>query len=95
MVLHRARGAELRLAAYVEVLSDTLGHADRGAPFRSYCTGLLLLGKRKSVESLAAKLEPGRVQAVHQSLPYFVALADWSNEAVLNAVRARVLPVMQ
>ena len=71
-----------------------MGHADRVAPFRSYCTGLLLPGERKSVEPMAAKMAPGRVQAAHQSLHHFVAKAEWSDNAVLAAVRARVLPVM-
>ena len=67
-----------------------------GAPFRSYCAGLLLPGARKSVEPMAARVAPGRVQAAHQSLNHFVAKADSSDEALLAAaVRAQVLPVMQ
>ena len=42
---------------------------------------------------MAARVEPGRVQAAHQSLHHFVAKADWSDEAVLAAVRPQVLPV--
>ena len=34
------------------------------------------------------------MQAAHQSLHHFVAKADWSDDAVLAAVRARVLPIM-
>jgi SRSO17 transposase len=89
------RGIESRLADYVEAVTAVLGHADRAAPFRSYCTGLLLPGARKSVEPMAARIEPGRVPAAHQSLHHFVAKADWSDEALLAAVRAQVLPVMQ
>ena len=44
---------------------------------------------------MAARMEPGRVQAAHQSLHHFVAKADWSDEAVLTAVRTRVLPVIE
>ena len=44
---------------------------------------------------MAARVEPGRVQAAHQSLHHFVAKADWSDEALLAAVRARVLPIMR
>ena len=95
MGLPSGSGSESRLAAYVEALTGALGHADRAAPFRSYCTGLLLPGARKSVEPMAARVEPLRVQAVHQSLHHFVAKADWSEDALLAAVRARVLPVMQ
>ena len=89
------RGSESRLAAYVDALTAALGHADRVAPFRAYCTGLLLPGARKSVEPMAARLEPARVQAAHQSLHHFVAKADWCDAAVLGAVRAHVLPLIE
>ena len=72
-----------------------LGHADRVAPFQSYCAGLLLPGDRKSVEPIAARMQPGRVQAAHQSLHHFVAKADWSDDTVLAAVRAHVLPIIE
>jgi SRSO17 transposase len=91
----KARGSESRFAAYVEAIASALGHADRAAPFQSYCAGLLLPGARKSVEPMAARVQPGRVQAAHQSLHHFVAKSDWSDEAVLAAVRARVLPIIE
>src|SRR6187397_3623828 len=87
--------SESRFAAYVEALSSAVGHADRKAPLKAYCTGLLLPGERKSVEPMAARVAPGRVQAAHQSLHHFVAKAEWSEEAVLAVVRAQVLPVLQ
>ena len=86
--------SEARFTAYVEALGTVLGHADRVAPLRSYCTGLLLPGDRKSVEPMAARVAPERVQATHQSLHHFVAKAAWSDEAVLDAVRAGVLPAI-
>jgi SRSO17 transposase len=76
-------------------LAKVLGHADRIAPLKAYCTGLLLPGERKSVEPMAARVEPGRVQAAHQSLHHFVAKADWSDETVLALVRTEVLPAME
>lgn len=91
----KASGSASRFAAYVEALISALGHADRAAPFQSYCTGLLLPGDRKSVEPMAARVQPGRVPAAHQSLHHFVAKSDWSDDAVLAAIRARVLPVIE
>jgi SRSO17 transposase len=88
-------GSESRFIGYVEAITSALGHADRDAPFRSYCAGLLLPGDRKSVEPMAARVQPGRVQAAHQSLHHFVAKSEWSDDAVLAAVRARVLPVIE
>jgi hypothetical protein len=51
--------------------------------------GLILPGERKSVEPMAARVDPGRVGAAHQSLHHFVAKADWSDEAMLAACEAR------
>ena len=85
-------GIESRFEVYVEALSGSLNHADRVTPFRSYCAGLILPGGRKSVEPIASRIEPGRVQATHQSLHHLVAKADWSDQAVLASVRAQVLP---
>jgi SRSO17 transposase len=87
-------GGEARFSAYVEVLLGCLGHNDRVAPFRSYCTGLLLPGERKSVEPMAARLRPDRTAAEHQSLLHFVGRSPWESEALLRAVRQAVLPVM-
>ena len=84
-----------RFSAYVERLTRALGHADRVAPFRAYCVGLMLPGRRKSVEPIAARIEPARVGAAHQSLHHFVAQAAWADGAVLAAVRDLVLPAMQ
>lgn len=85
----------LRFAAYLEALASALGHADRAAPLKAYCTGLLLPGERKSIEPMAARLEPRRIRAAHQSLHHFVAKADWSDDAVLEIVRAQILPALE
>src|SRR3954454_3465735 len=85
---------EERFDDYVERLGDVLGHADRRAPLRAYCTGLLLPGERKSVEPMAARLAPARVGAAHQSLHHFVAKAAWDDAALLRAVRDHVLPAL-
>jgi SRSO17 transposase len=87
--------SESRFSAYVEALGAALGHSDRIAPARRYCAGLLLPGARKSIEPIAARVEPGRVQATHQSLHHLIAKADWSDRAVLGMVRTRVLPALE
>jgi SRSO17 transposase len=84
-----------RLAAYLDGLAKAAGHADRTAPFKNYCTGLLLPGERKSVEPMAARLAPDNVSRMHQSLHHLVAAAPWSDEALLAEVRSRVLATMQ
>jgi SRSO17 transposase len=76
-------------------LAAVLGHADRHEPLRLYATGLLLPGERKSVEPMAARLDPRHVRSRHQSLHHFVADADWDDTAVLVAVRDYALPALQ
>src|SRR5690242_4457065 len=88
-------GWEERFGNYVERLGDVLGHADRRAPLRAYCAGLLLPGERKSVEPMAARVDPARVGAAHQSLHHFVAKAAWDDDALLEAVRASALPAIE
>jgi len=87
--------SEARLAVYLDAIAGVLGHASRAASAQAYCTGLLLPGERKSIEPMAARLDPAHVQAKHQSLHHVVAQADWDDAAVLAAVRAQVLPAIE
>jgi SRSO17 transposase len=86
---------EKRFAAYIEGLATAAGHEDRQAPVKDYCKGLLLPGERKSIEPMAARLNPRNVQATRQSLHHLVAKAPWSDQSLLDHVRKRVLPPMQ
>src|SRR4029077_9211518 len=95
MNLDPVSDSETRFAAYVAGLGSVIGHADRMRPLRDYCTGLMLPGDRKSVEPMAARTDPGRTAAQHQSLLHFVAIATWSDEEVLAKVREMVLPSIE
>jgi SRSO17 transposase len=86
---------EKRFAAYIEGLATAAGHQDRHAPLKDYCKGLLLPGERKSIEPMAARLNPSNVQATRQSLHHLVAKAPWSDQSLLDHVREQVLPAMQ
>ena len=72
-----------------------IGHAARVGPMRDYCTGLLLSCERKSVEPMAAATAPAGTSAQHQSLLHFIAKGEWSDAAVLEKVRNRVLPQIE
>ncbi len=87
--------SEKRFLQYVEELASVIGHADRAAPLRDYCIGLLLPCERKSVEPMAALTAPERTAAQHQSLLHFVGQAPWPDEPVLAKVREMVLPEME
>jgi len=58
--------SEARFVAYVDGLTSVIGHADRAAPLKSYCTGLLAAEGRRSVEPMAAVTAPAGVSAQHQ-----------------------------
>ena len=87
--------ASKRFESYIDGMTAALGHADRDEPFRRYTTGLLLPLERKSVEPIAARVDPAHVSAAHQSLHHFVAKADWSDQTLLSAVRGAVLPLIE
>ncbi len=70
-------------------------HRDRHQPLKDYCRGLLLDVERKSIEPMAARLHPDRVQAARQSMHHLVAKATWSSEDLLAEVRRYVLARMQ
>lgn len=94
-MVKKAVGSEHRFEEYVERLGAVLGHADRREPLRAYLVGLCLPGDRKSLEPMAARLDPRHVRARHQSLHHFVSNAPWDEEAVLRQARDYVLEQME
>ena len=95
MEIASSRDSESRFAAYVQGLTEVIGHADRARPLSAYCQGLLLPCERKSVEPMAAVTAPSRVAAQHQSLLHFIGEAPWSDERMLAKVRELVLPAIE
>lgn len=89
-----AKSLEARFDAYGEVIGAALAHADRRAPAQWYLKGLMLPGGRKSVEPMAARVQPQHVRSAHQSMHHLVADADWSDAALLAATASQVLPVL-
>jgi len=81
-------GRTQRFATYLAELASVLGDARRSAAMISYCTGLLLPSERKSVEPMAALTAPTRTAAQHQSLLHFVGQGEWSDDVVMERIRA-------
>jgi SRSO17 transposase len=90
-----SENSESRFAKYVEGLTSTIGHADRAAPLRDYCVGLVAAEGRKSVEPIAAVTAPAVVSAQHQKLLHFVAESPWSDERMLAKVYEMVVPAIE
>lgn len=89
------RGLEARFADYCDRVVSKLMHADREAPARWYIKGLMLPGERKSIEPMAARVQPDNVRSAHQSMHHLVADAPWSDEALLAGVAEQVLPALR
>ena len=87
-------GASERFDRYMDHLSAGLGHLDRHAGLKGYCTGLMLPLARKSVEPMAARVDPMHASARHQALHHFVAKAEWSDREMLRRVCQWVVPQM-
>lgn len=84
-----------RFEGYIARLAGAVGHADRREPMRAYCEGLVLPGDRKSVEPMAARVDPLHVRSRHQSMHHFVADSPWRDEDVLRVARDWALDAME
>ncbi len=91
----RADAPAQRFWEYLDRLGRAVGHEDRRDPLRAYITGLCLPGDRKSVEPMAARVDPRHVPRRHQSMHHFVANAPWEDGAVLRAAREGVLDALE
>jgi SRSO17 transposase len=87
-------GASERFDTYMDHLSAGLRHLDRHAGLKGYCTGLMLPLARKSVEPMAARVDPMHASARHQALHHFVAKAEWSDQEMLRRICQWVVPQM-
>ena len=85
-------GASARFDRYMDHLSAGLGHLDRHAGLKGYCTGLMLPLSRKSVEATAARVDPMHAGAWHQALHLFAAKAERSDQEMLRGVCQSLVP---
>ena len=81
--LARIRG---RLEAFADDLFVSLPRSDQRARGQCYLRGLMLEGRRKSIEPMAARLGEVHYQALH----HFVAVSAWD----WRPVRRRLAEVM-
>ena len=75
-----------RLEAFADDLSASLARADQRARGQCYLRGLMLDGRRKSIEPMAQRLGEVHYQALH----HFVAASPWD----WRPVRRRLAQVL-
>ena len=73
-----------KLRTNLDYLCEGLCHVNRHQPMINYCSALMLSLERKSVEAMAAAVDPHNVCAQHQSMHHFVADSNWSDRTVLD-----------
>jgi SRSO17 transposase len=79
--------SDLRFREYLDRLGAAAGHLDRREPLEAFITGQYLPVDRKSVEPMAARVDPRHVRACHQSMHHFVANTPWEDNAVQKVAR--------
>jgi SRSO17 transposase len=80
------------LTEYLDTMLDGMGRVERVAAMRSYVTGLLLDGERKSIEPMAARLvdRESEIQAMRQRLQQAVTIANWGDEELLGRLAGKI-----
>ncbi len=83
---------ERELTEFLDEMMDEMGRVERVAAMRSYVTGLLLDGERKSIEPMAGRLvdRESEIQAMRQRLQQAVTIARWSDEKMFDRLAARI-----
>jgi SRSO17 transposase len=80
------------LTEFLDTMLDGMGRVERVAAMRSYVTGLLLDGERKSIEPMATRLVDSRseVEAMRQRLQQAVTVASWSDTTMFERLARTV-----
>jgi SRSO17 transposase len=78
------------LAVFVAEVFVSVPRRDQRAKGDCYLRGLMLDGRRKSIQPMAERLPDGDMQALQQ----FVSQSTWDHAAVLKAVALKTVPVV-
>src|SRR3989304_2972483 len=84
------RGGRDTLQRFMVPLTAPLGRSERRIAATHYVEGLLLPGKRKSIEPMAERL-----QFDPQRLQQFIKDSPWEDEAVWQTIRREVAPHLE
>src|SRR5438105_2703437 len=90
MRAHDGRGLRRQLIPFVEGVTSELRHCIQRERAQEYVVGLLLEGERKSMEPMAARLDPEHAEAKRQAVQHFVTHSPWEDELVRSALARRI-----
>lgn len=75
-----------RLEVYLKDLLESVGRSERRKWGSVYVRGLLLDGKRKSIEPMADRLPDGNIQSMQQ----FIGQSPWNNQPIRQRLAERM-----
>jgi len=93
----QANGFEQRFGEFIEALAKDLHRANwfgRNQMLYGYCRGLLLPNERKSMEPIAARMDPEHARASREAIQQFITDSHWDHEALLRSVRRYCVPLL-
>jgi SRSO17 transposase len=74
-----------RLDDFVDEIGAALGSQPQRKRFAQYALGLLLPGDRKSMEPMAARVDPDHAMARYKTFQRFISVSRWDDLAVRRA----------
>ena len=85
----------LRAGEFMAHIGRALGSAPQRKRFGEYALGLLLPGERKSMEPIAARLDPDHPMARFKTIQRFIGCTEWDDHAVRRAAYEWARPVLE
>ena len=79
--MRNAERLEARMDRFVEHVGAALETKPQRTRFAEYALGLLLPGDRKSMEPMAARIDPAHAMARYKTFQKFISVSEWSNSA--------------
>ena len=85
----------LRTEEFVAHVGQALGSRPQRKRFAEYSLGLLLPGERKSMEPIAARIDPEHAMARFKTFQNFVGCSHWDDHAVRRAAYSWAEPAIR
>jgi len=85
----------LRTGEFTAHIGRALGSLPQRKRFAEYALGLLLPGERKSMEPIAARVDPEHPMARFKTFQRFIGCSQWDDRAVRRAAYTWAQPVLQ
>jgi len=85
----------LRIEKFTEHVGNALGSRPQRKRFAEYALGLLLPGERKSMEPIAARIDPEHAMARFKTFQRFVGCSEWDDLAVRRAAYTWAKPAIE